>query len=80
MTLALVSPTAMGLRKLINISENYDAKFSVKFNPDKSQVMLFPKSSLNSKVELNGCEIKHLNEVKHLGFMLNWRNVPGFAR
>ena len=68
---ALVSQTVMGLKKLINICENYGAKFSVKFNPDKSQIMSFPKSNLNFKVELNGCEIKNFNEVKHLGFMLN---------
>ena len=71
--LVLLSPSIRGLRKLINICDNYGVDLDIIYNPRKSECMYFlpPKSCLKNKtlpaVYLAGTRLRQVNKHVYLG-------------
>jgi len=64
--IVLLSPLCFGLQKLLNICEQFAWDF--KFNPDKSQLIMFgDKNPYSSKLYLNSSLLRLVEKVKYLG-------------
>ena len=71
--IALLAPSVYALRKMLDISLNYAAKFDVKFN-DKSQLIIFkpkPDDTPNPSVYINEVELQAVECLTHLGHDVN---------
>ena len=73
--LTLCAPSASGLRKMIEICEDFGKEFSVKYNPTKTVCVLFTNDNNIQKplIRIDGIELSWVDEVKHLGNYLHYR-------
>ena len=73
--LALLSPTANGMRALLETCEQYGIDHDIKFNSLKSCILIFKckllKDFICSVFYLNGVQIPVQNSVKYLGHIIN---------
>jgi len=66
--IVLLSPSCFGLQKLLNICEQFASNWDIKFNPDKSQLIMFgDKNQYSSKLYLNCSLLQWVEKVKYLG-------------
>jgi len=64
----LLSPSCFGLRKLVNICEDFGNHWVIKFNPLKSQLMTFGgNNSSGTTLSMNGVSLPWVSKVKYLG-------------
>ena len=73
--LCCFSPSVKGLRKMLQLCEKYALTHAIKFNPNKTAGMLFPSPTLKlnfqPNINLDGCAVKFVSDVKYLGVCLN---------
>ena len=72
--LTILCPSVGALKEMIAICCNYAAEFDIKFNANKSQLIIFRSKARivpNPRVKVNGDEVKVVNSVVHLGHILN---------
>ena len=77
--IALLSPTANGMNKMLGVCSVYAETHNILLNTNKTKVIFFPhkrKSLPNAKLYLNGKELLFVNHAKHLGHMII-NNTPG---
>jgi hypothetical protein len=68
----LLSPTRKGLHNMINICKKYGDDFCISFDKKTVYIKLGKNSSRNnSKLYLDGKEIKQEAETKYLGYCIN---------
>ena len=62
-------PSIAGLRKMLEICEEYGHEYSVDYNPTKTVCVLFNRRKVHAKpdVQLCGATLKWVDKVKHLG-------------
>jgi hypothetical protein len=67
--LTLAVPSISGLRKMLEICEEYGDEYSVDYNSTKTVCVLFSRRKVTVKpeVQLHGATLKWVNKVKHLG-------------
>ncbi|KAJ8710538.1 hypothetical protein PYW08_006222 [Mythimna loreyi] len=71
--MALLSPSANGLRKLVAICEKYAAEHYLTYNVKKSEVMIFKYSKGPAQIlpiNLCGTALKIVNKFKYLGHII----------
>jgi len=69
--LTLLCPTAVGLKSLISVCEDYGHEYGMAYNPLKSMCVLFSRRKpVVPSLTLNGQYLKWENHVKHLGNVL----------
>ena len=72
---ALMSPSAAGLAKLIKKCELFGEQYDVNYNPKKSNIMVVRSPGMKSvgipTFRLNGILLEEVNKVKYLGHMIN---------
>ena len=72
--IVIMSPSLMGLQRLLNICNDFASNLKLKFNPSKSVCMKFQKTIQNCfdyTVKIGGENIEFVEEVKYLGFLMN---------
>jgi exonuclease III len=72
--LTLICPTLHGMRKMVEICENYAKQYSILFNGSKSQLMLFRGRNCNElkgDLFVNGALLKYCDEASHLGHYIS---------
>jgi hypothetical protein len=73
--LCVLSPTVSGLQHMLNLCEEYGAKYEVLFNPKKTHCMRFSRDIYSCKfpqLKLCGQQLNWVENVKYLG---NWLSV-----
>lgn len=73
----LLTTSLEELQKAINTCERYGIKNEIKFNPDKTQFIIFGKKEKENKKKvpkMYGEEIKKFEKIKYLGIYLNRKN------
>ncbi|XP_026333383.1 uncharacterized protein LOC113240326 [Hyposmocoma kahamanoa] len=73
--MVLLGPTIGGLRKLLAICEDYANKHGLKYNSNKSELLVFkgrnkPPNSV-PPVYLNGSPLKRVTQFRYLGHIVN---------
>ncbi|KAJ0169527.1 hypothetical protein K1T71_014712 [Dendrolimus kikuchii] len=71
--MVLLSPSISALRKLLSICEGYAAKHGLKYNENKTQMMVFRAGKgpeITLPVLLSGIELKFVSQFKYLGHIL----------
>ena len=71
--LLLISPSANGLRILLRTCENYANQYDIKFNPDKSNILISREKTIKDipyKFYINAVQMKEKFKVKYLGHIL----------
>ncbi len=76
--MAILSPSASGLQKLLNICANYAIKHDIIYNVKKTQCMVVPsikfKQEYTSSGFLNGAKLQYVDSYKYLGMFIHVRN------
>lgn len=69
----LLSNKLEDLERMLSITEEYGKRQEIKFNPSKTVYMIFGsnKKELTIHPRFDGIEIKRVNQMRYLGFMLN---------
>ena len=67
----LLSPSATGLQRMVDVCANFGDENSITFNEKKSVCMRFGVNNHNPDILLNGKVLKWENRVKHIGNVLN---------
>ena len=73
----LLSPTVLGLQKMIDIVQEFAYKWRYELNPSKSKILVFgedtrrPQNETTYNWTLNGNLIEKVCEEKHVGIILN---------
>ena len=69
---ALLCPSRMGLEKLLEIARKYAEEYDVTFNPNKSQLLLYPApgDSTEAEVTFMGNTIRSSASATHLGIAI----------
>ena len=67
--LVILSPSAKGLRKLLKICEVYGIEFDIKYNGNKSSVLLFTCSKLK---DCDKCIFKLNDEIISIGHLYKY--------
>ena len=76
--MAILSPSASGLQKLLNICASYTIKNDIIYNVKKTQCMVV--TSTKVKLEntpsgfLNGAKLQYVDSYKYLGMLIHVRN------
>jgi len=80
----LLSPSRSGLQQMVNICEKFSVDYKLKFSTNidirksKTKCIIFSKTVINdenvSPIILNGMPLPYVNEVKHLGNILQSDN------
>ena len=80
--IALLAPSVTALNKLIDKCAKYGDEFSVKFNPNKSKVMVFSNLTevLNININLNRIRLEQVTSFKYLGFDIINKNYVYSAK
>jgi len=76
-SIVLLSAFCDSLQPLASICNVYGAKWDIKFNPLKSQLIAFGDQNHCGQIMLNGKQIPRVNKVKYLGIHLccdNWHH------
>ena len=72
--IALIVPSTKGLNILLKQCEIVVKKLDLKFNTEKSVIMIFRYNFMKNctfpKLCLNGCELKELSEHRYLGYLV----------
>ena len=71
--LVLISPSVLGLRKLVTVCESYARSHDMIFNESKSVCVRFSRKDLNYEpgyIRLNDCNLVWRNSVKYLGVII----------
>lgn len=74
--MVLLSPSVKGLRKLLSICEHYANAHGLKYNAQKTQMMVFRSGRGPEKVQpiyLNGSTIDVVKQFRYLGHLLTER-------
>lgn len=75
--MVLLSPSVSGLRKLINICEEYAKENGLRYNAKKSEILIFRGKNkplnFNPNIHLCGTPLKQVSEFKYLGHIVNER-------
>ena len=58
------------MQKLLNVCQDFGNDYCLKYNPDKSETIVFGDSSYNCNLFLNNKRIKQVNKIKHLGHVM----------
>ena len=69
----LICNNAEDLEKLLNIATNYGIKNEIKFNPNKTQYVIFDdkKPTINEQIRFGGIQIEKITKIKYLGVHLD---------
>ena len=70
----LLCPTIKGLKKMVAICEKYATEFNVKFNGNKSKLLIFKGKGCKigtNTIEVNGDTINGSELVDHLGHRIS---------
>ena len=65
--IVLLSPSYFGLRYLISVCLQFGSHWDIKFNPLKSQLMIFGGDNPIIDINMNGLPIAWASKVKYLG-------------
>jgi len=66
--IVLLSPLCFGLRKLVNICEDFGNHWDIKLSPLKSQLMTFGGNNPSGMtLSMNGVSLPWVSKVKYLG-------------
>ena len=68
--LTLLAPSTSAMREMISICEKYASSFSIQFNSQKSQFIVFGSKACNVKIKVNDQEVDKVDSVVHLGHIL----------
>ena len=69
--LVLMSPTKLGLEKMIEVCRTYSKEYHLAFNESKSQFIIFQRhGNVSSKIKMGDAELTNMSSVKHLGHRL----------
>ena len=70
--MSLIAPTRTCLQKLLDICYDYCSKFCLKFNVNKTKVIVFGKCVSNldllANVQINGVPLVYVRSYRYLGF------------
>ena len=70
--MSLMAPTRSAMQEMLNLCAKYCADFCLKFNVEKTKMMIFGKMSASVSslacIELDGKPIEFVNSCKYLGF------------
>ena len=73
--IALISPSASGLNRLIKVCSDFGIKHDIKFNSTKSAILVFKSSLLKfcnyDNFELGNNKIPVVNNIKYLGHIIS---------
>ena len=76
--MAILSPSASGLQKLLNICASYAIKHDTIYNVKKTQCMVVPSTKFKLEntpsVFLNGAKLQYVDSYKYLGMFIHVRN------
>ena len=76
--MAILSPSASGLQKLLNICASYAIKHDIIYNVKKTQCMVVPSTKFKLEntpsVFLNGANLQYVDSYKYLGMFIHVRN------
>ena len=77
----LLAPTPAALRMMLRCCEEFASKHSLRFNPTKTQLILFswsPSSSCMAYFTLCGQQLSFVDTITHLGHLIHYSlsNVP----
>ena len=76
--MAILSPSASGLQKLLNICASYAIKHDIIYNVKKTQCMVVPSTKFKLEntpsVFLNGAKLQYVDSYKYLGMLIHVRN------
>ena len=77
--ITLMSPTLNGLKEMLNICNLYAKEYSITFNPNKSQLIVFSNhQTADPQLVFNGVKIDKHDSVIHLGHLLKCKpRSPG---
>ena len=76
--ITLLAPSISALKEMIRICEKYASAFSIKFNSDKSQFIVFGSNKdVNVNIKVNGQNVEKVDSVIHLGHILA-KNIYSF--
>ena len=68
----LISPSLQGLNEMLSICKSFAEDFNVTFNAKKTMCIKFGSPvTCYDKVNLDGCVVKWVDQVKHLGNTIN---------
>lgn len=72
--MVLLSPTIGGIRKLLTICERYAEQHGLKYNPTKSELLVFKGKNKSPSyiphVKLNGLPLNRVTQFKYLGHIV----------
>ena len=71
----LLCPTSAGLRKMIDIREQYPNVHDILFNATKSKILIYNKRDADPHFKVNGVEVPLHNKATCLGTVLNIANA-----
>ena len=75
--LILLCPSLYGIRRMLEICENFAAEYDLIFNGAKSKLLIFDKENMvenDPKLKLNGELIPNVESADHLGNILHVKN------
>ena len=76
--MAILSPSASGLQKLVNICASYAIKHDIIYNVKKMQCMVVPSTKFKLEntpcVVLNGVNLQYVDSYKYLVMFIHVRN------
>ena len=70
----LLCPSGTGLQRMLNICAEFGVEYSINFNETKTKCIKFGGNEHVPSVQLNNQNLKWVNEIDHLGNMLD-RNL-----
>ena len=81
--ICLLAPTRSALQRMIKTCSNYCRTFGLSFNPKKSKIMIFSKTSINydlvAPIYMNGTAIECIEKIKYLGTTILSRSGLTFS-
>ena len=76
--MAILSPLASGLQKLLNICASYAIKHDIIYNVKKTESMVVPSTKFKLEntrsVFLNGAKLQYVDNYTYLGMLIHVRN------
>ena len=67
----LLAPTVKSLESMIKVCENYACEYEIKFNGNKSQLMIFGDYKQDINIYVNNEKLKTVSEMKYLGHIIS---------
>jgi len=71
----LLSPSLHGLKRMLQICEEYSIEYDIVFNPGKSKMLVFNGSNEINPLTMNNIVIPLSSSEKHLGNVIGERNA-----